>query len=109
MINLNKKMVEQDRISKDLKEKLSIILDDKASKKSGVDMEKFYPGKKSHPAKLTIFSKYDNRKGARTYDDRKEMYDVGTDVVRPKMLANVWEEKFNAWMNSAPGDHSDEE
>ena len=108
-INLNKKMVEQDRISKDLKEKLSIILDDKASKKSGVDMEKFYPGKKSHPAKLTIFSKYDNRKGARTYDDRKEMYDVGTDVVRPKMLANVWEEKFNAWMNSAPGDHSDEE
>jgi len=108
-INLNKKMVEQDRISKDLKEKISIILDDKASKKSGVDMEKFYPGKKSHPAKLTIFSKYDNRKGARTYDDRKEMYDIGTDVVRPKMLANVWEEKFNAWMNSAPGDHSDGE
>jgi len=108
-INLNKRMVEQDRTARELKEKLAVFLDEKASKKSGIDMEKFYPGKKSHPAKLTIFSKYDNRKGARTYDDRKEMYDVGTDVVRPKMLANVWEEKFNAWMNSAPAEDSEEE
>jgi len=108
-INLNKRMVEQDRTSRELKEKLSAILDEKASKKGGIDMEKFYPGKKSHPAKLTIFSKYDNRKGARTYDDRKEMYDVGTDVVRPKMLASVWEQKFNAWMNSAPAEDSEEE
>jgi len=108
-INLNKRMVEQDRTTRDLKEKLAVILDERASKKSGIDMEKFYPGKKNHPAKLTIFSKYDNRKGARTYDDRKEMYDVGTDVVRPKMLVNVWEEKFNAWMNSTPAEDSDEE
>merc|ERR1712106_61208 len=99
-INLNKKMVEQDHISRDLKEK--------ASKKGNVDMEKFYPGKKSHPAKLTIFSKYAKKeKGARSYDDRKDMYDEGTDVVRPKILVNVWEEKFNAWMNSAPADDSD--
>ena len=109
-INLNKKMVEQDCISRDLKEKLSSILDEKASKKGGVDMEKFYPGKKSHPAKLTILSKYAKKeKGARTYDDRKEMYNEGTDVVRPKLLASVWEEKFNAWMKSAPADDSDEE
>jgi len=109
-INLNKKMVEQDRMSRDLKEKLSSILDEKASKKGNVDMEKFYPGKKSHPAKLTIFSKYAKKeKGARSYDDRKDMYDEGTDVVRPKVLVNVWEEKFNAWMNSAPADDSDGE
>jgi len=109
-INLNKKMVEQDRTSSDLKEKLSSILEEKASKKGGVDMEKFYPGKKSHPAKLTIFSKYAKKeKGARSYDDRKDMYDEGTDVVRPKILVNVWEEKFNAWMNSAPADDSDGE
>merc|ERR1712106_1016035 len=103
-INLNKKMVEQDRMSSDLKEKLSSILEEKASKKGGVDMKKFYP------AKLTIFSKYAKKeKGARSYDDRKDMYDEGTDVVRPKVLVNVWEEKFNAWMNSAPADDSDEE
>ena len=109
-INLNKKMVEQDCISRDLKEKLSSILDEKASKKGGVDMEKFYPGKKSHPAKLTIFSKYAKKeKGARSYDDRKDMYDEGTDVVRPKILVNVWEEKFNAWMNSAPANDEDDE
>jgi hypothetical protein len=89
-INLNKKMVEQDRMSYYLKEKLYVILDLKASKKLAVDMEKFYPGKKIHPAKLTIFSKYDNRKGAQTYDDHKETYNVETDAVRPKMLANVW-------------------
>jgi len=108
-INLNKQMVDQDRNIKDLKEKLTMILDERASKKGGIDMEKFYPGKKNHPAKLTIFSKYDNRKGTRTYDDRKEMYDVGTDVVRPKMLVDMWQEKFNAWMNSDLDEQGDDE
>ena len=107
-INLNRRMVEQDHEFKDQQEKLDIILDAKAAKKSGIDMHKFYPGKKSHPPKMTIFSKYDNRKGERTYDDRKEMYDIGTNIIRPQMLVSVWEEKFNAWMNSAPAD-SDEE
>merc|ERR1711915_771651 len=46
-INLNKQMVDQDRNIKDLKEKLAMILDERASKKGGIDMEKFYPGKKS--------------------------------------------------------------
>jgi len=101
-INLNKRLVEQEHILKDMREKLSETLDARAAKKGSIDMHKFYPGKKSHPPKMTIFSKYDNRKGARTYDDRKEMYDVGTDVVRPQMLVSVWEEKFNAWMNSEP-------
>eukprot|EP00092_Neocalanus_flemingeri_P012244 GFUD01013200.1.p1 GENE.GFUD01013200.1~~GFUD01013200.1.p1 ORF type:complete len:272 (+),score=109.55 GFUD01013200.1:55-870(+) len=108
-INLNKRLIEQHGTLKDQQEKLDMILDAKAAKKSGIDMQKFYPGKNSHPAKLTIFSKYDNKKGTRTYDDRKDMYDMGTDVVRPQMLVSVWEEKFNAWMNSAPADESDEE
>jgi len=108
-INLNKRLLEQDHTLKDLREKLSEVLDAKSSKKGSIDMHKFYPGKKSHPPKMTIFSKYDNRKGARTYDDRKEMYDVGTDVVRPQMLVSVWEEKFNAWMNSEEVACSDEE
>jgi len=108
-INLNKRLVEQDTILKELREKLSETLDAKAAKKGSIDMHKFYPGKKVHPPKMTIFSKYDNRKGARTYDDRKEMYDVGTDVVRPQMLVSVWEEKFNAWMNSEPAALSDQE
>jgi len=108
-INLNNRLVEQDHILKDLRAQLSETLDARAAKKGSIDMHKFYPGKKSHPPKMTIFSKYDNRKGARTYDDRKEMYDVGTDVVRPQMLVSVWEEKFNAWMNSEEVACSDEE
>ena len=27
----------------------------------------------------------------RSYDERKDMYDVGVDLVRPKMLENVWQ------------------
>jgi len=108
-LNLNKRFIEQDHEMKDLQEKRSEFLDAKAAKKSGIDMEKFYPGKKSHPPKMTIFSKYDNRKGGRTYDDRKDMYDMGTDVVRPQMLLSAWEEKFNAWMNSAPANDEDDE
>jgi len=108
-INLNKRMVDQDHDIAGLREKLNSILDEKASKKGGIDMEKFYPGKTKHPEKKVIFSKYDNRKGARSYDERKEMYDVGTDVVRPQMLVSVWDQKFNAWMNSALESDSDEE
>merc|ERR1711953_710595 len=90
-INLNKRYVEQDSIIKTLREKLNEILDARAAKKGQIDMHKFYPGKKSsHPPKMQIFSKYDNRKGTRSYDERKEMYDEGIDVVRPKMLASVW-------------------
>jgi len=98
-INLNKKLVEQDGIMKILREKLNEILDARAAKKGQIDMHKFYPGKKtSHPPKMQIFSKYDNRKGTRSYDERKEMYNVGTDVVRPQMLISMWDEKFNAWL-----------
>ena len=52
--------------------------------------------------RMQIFSKYDNRKGTRSYDERKEMYDEGIDVVRPKMLASVWAEKFSAWLSENP-------
>ena len=79
--NLSKRMSEQDCLSKNLREKLFILLDDKASKKGFIDMEKYYPGKKGQSAKMT----------------RKET----ADNERPQVLANVWEEKFNAWMNSA--------
>lgn len=103
-ISLNKKMVDQDSNIKDLREKLNEILDARAAKKGQIDMHKFYPGQKktSHPPKMQIFSKYDNRKGTRSYDERKEMYDEGIDVVRPKMLASVWAEKFNAWLSENP-------
>merc|ERR1712243_94875 len=102
-INLNKKLIDQDAILKSLREKLNEVLDAKAAKKGVIDMHKFYPGKKSsHPPKMQIFSKYDNRKGTRSYDERKGMYDVGTDVVSPKMLASMWGEKFSAWMAENP-------
>lgn len=103
-ISLNKKMVDQDGNIKALREKLNEILDARAAKKGQIDMHKFYPGQKksSHPPKMQIFSKYDNRKGTRSYDERKEMYDEGIDVVRPKMLASVWAEKFNAWLSENP-------
>jgi len=102
-ININKRIVEQDTILKSLREKLNEILDAKAAKKNQIDMHKFYPGKKSsHPPKMQIFSKYDNRKGTRSYDERKEMYDQGTDIIRPKMLESMWEEKFAAWLSENP-------
>lgn len=103
-ISLNQKMVDQDGNIKALREKLNEILDARAAKKGQIDMHKFYPGQKktSHPPKMQIFSKYDNRKGTRSYDERKEMYDEGIDVVRPKMLASVWAEKFNAWLSENP-------
>ena len=87
-----------------LREKLNEILDARAAKKGQIDMHKFYPGQKktAHPPKMQIFSKYDNRKGTRSYDERKEMYDEGIDVVRPKMLASVWAEKFSAWLSENP-------
>merc|ERR1719310_956079 len=98
------KMVEQDGNIKALREKLNEILDARAAKKGQIDMHKFYPGQKktAHPPKMQIFSKYDNRKGTRSYDERKEMYDEGTDVIRPQMLTSMWEEKFNAWMAENP-------
>merc|ERR1711941_75769 len=86
-----------------INDKINEILDARAAKKGQIDMHKFYPGKKSsHPPKMQIFSKYDNRKGTRSYDERKEMYDEGIDVVRPKMLASVWAEKFSAWLSENP-------
>jgi len=103
-INLNQRLVEQDGSLKILREKLNEILDARAAKKGQIDMHKFYPGKKSHPPKMQIFSKYDNRKGTRSYDERKEMYNTGTDVIRPAMLVSMWDEKFSAWMEENPAE-----
>merc|ERR1711892_409777 len=87
---------EKDGEFKVMQEKLAEKCAAKAAKK-GVDMEKFYPGK--HPPKMQITSKYDNRKGERSYTDRKDMYEEGMDVVRPKLLEEMWNTKFNAWMD----------
>lgn len=77
----------------------------KAAKK-GVDMEKFYPGK--HPPKMQIVSKWvTTKKGERTYGDRKEMYDTGCDIVRPKMLEDMWNTKFSAWMETENFEETD--
>ena len=83
-IHLSKRMAEQNCLSKNLREKLFIILDDKASKKGFIDMEKYYPAKKGHSAKMR----------------RKET----ADNERPQVLVNVWEEKFYA-----QGDGMDDE
>merc|ERR1719244_98399 len=70
--------------------------------RKGVDMERLAlgPGGKAskHPPKKQVFSKFDNRKGNRSYEERKGMYDEGVDSVRPKMLETVWQAKFSAWM-----------
>merc|ERR1719510_174436 len=95
---LEHRQKEQDKEYAILEEKLDAKIRDKAAKK-GVDMERFYPGK--HPPKKQIVSKYNKGKeGDRSYDERKEMYDVGCNVVRPKMLESVWEQKFSAWLQS---------
>ena len=60
-----------------------VELDNKTSKKGFIDMEKCHPGRKRNSAKT-----------------KKEK----TDKERPQVLANVWDEKFNDWMNSAQGD-----
>merc|ERR1712004_419073 len=59
------------------------------------------PGGKpsKHPPKKQMVSKYAKAgKGDRSYDERKDMYEAGVDLVRPKMLENVWQAKFSAWM-----------
>ena len=38
-----------------------------------------------------------------------DIVQLNADNERPQVLANVWEEKFNAWMNSAQVDGMDEE
>ena len=48
------------------------------------------------------FPNTNTRKGTRSYDERKAMYDEGTDVVRPQMLVTVWNEKFAAWLQENP-------
>jgi len=99
---LAKRFEEQSHEIKEAQEKLSEIVLAKQAKK-GVDMERLAlgPGGKpsKHPPKKQMVSKYAKAgKGDRSYDERKDMYDVGVDLVRPKMLENVWQAKFSAWM-----------
>jgi len=104
---LKTRLKEQDHEFKDAQERMAERISAKAAKK-GVDMEKFYPGAK-HPPKMQITSKYDNRKGERTYSDRKDMYNTGIDVVRPKLLEDMWSLKFSAWMDSSTAGKSFDE
>merc|ERR1719330_2274873 len=99
---LAKRFEEQSHEIKEAQEKLSEIVLAKQAKK-GVDMERLAlgPGGKpsKYPPKKQMVSKYAKAgKGDRSYDERKDMYDVGVDLVRPKMLENVWQAKFSAWM-----------
>merc|ERR1712038_2076692 len=89
---------EQRQKLEDLNEQLDEKMRAKHAKK-GVDMHKFYPTKRVHPPKMSIFSKFDKRKGERNYDERKEMYDTGCNGARPKMLENMWEQKITAYLN----------
>merc|ERR1719420_2372643 len=86
---LAKRFEEQSHEIKEAQEKLSEIVLAKQAKK-GVDMERLAlgPGGKpsKHPPKKQMVSKYAKAgKGDRSYDERKDMYDVGVDLVRPKM------------------------
>jgi len=98
---LSKRLQEQDQQIKEVQERLAAFMLAKQSKK-GVDMERLAlgPGGKAskHPPKKQMTSKFENRKGNRTYEERKGMYDAGVAQVRPKMLVNVWQAKFSAWM-----------
>jgi len=98
---LSKRLEEQDHQIKDAVQRLAEVMAAKQAKK-GVDMERLAlgPGGKTskHPPKKQLTSKFDNRKGNRTYEERKDMYDQGVANVRPKMLVNVWQAKFKAWM-----------
>jgi len=95
------RLQEQDIELKEAREQLAEVVLAKQAKK-GVDMERLAlgPGGKAskHPPKKQMISKFDNRKGNRTYEERKDMYDEGVAQVRPKMLENVWHAKFSAWM-----------
>jgi len=99
---LAERLAEQDAEIRDVQERLAEFILAKQARK-GVDMERLAlgPGGKAskHPPKKQMFSKFDNRKGNRTYEERKGMYDEGVDSVRPKMLESVWEAKFSAWMD----------
>merc|ERR1719278_1484010 len=99
---LEKRFEEQSHEIKEAQEKLSEIVLAKQAKK-GVDMERLAlgPGGKpsKHPPKKQMVSKYAKAgKGDRSYDERKDMYEAGVDLIRPKMLENVWQAKFSAWM-----------
>merc|ERR1719153_569674 len=99
---LERRFEEQSHEIKEAQEKMAEIVLAKQAKK-GVDMERLAlgPGGKpsKHPPKKQMVSKYAKAgKGDRSYDERKDMYEAGVDLVRPKMLENVWQAKFSAWM-----------
>merc|ERR1719205_41535 len=99
---LERRFEEQSQEIKEAQEKMAEIVLAKQAKK-GVDMERLAlgPGGKpsKHPPKKQMVSKYAKAgKGDRSYDERKDMYEAGVDLVRPKMLENVWQAKFSAWM-----------
>jgi len=114
----SKRIQEQDNELKEARDNLAEIVLARQAKK-GVDMERLAlgPGAKTskHPPKKQMFSKFDQRKGTRTYDERKDMYDEGVSMVRPKMLENIWHVKFEAWMEDdsacsfLDGDKGDED
>lgn len=111
---LGMRFSEQDQEIKDAQERLAEIVMEKQAKK-GVDMVRLAlgPGGKpsKHPPKKQMYSKHINQaKGARNFEDRKDMYDEGVDEIRPKLLASVWQAKFSAWMDDeAAGSYLDGE
>merc|ERR1712066_593279 len=78
---------------KELKERLKAQLRAKALKK-GLDPEAL-TGK--YPPKIRMYSKYERRTDTRSYDDRKELYEGGWEVVRSEHLEASWKEKHDEW------------
>merc|ERR1712073_244399 len=77
----------------ELKERQKAQLRAKALKK-GLDPEAL-TGK--YPPKIRMYSKYERRTDARSYDGRKKLYEGGWEVVRSEHLEAAWKEKHDEW------------
>merc|ERR1712080_650989 len=89
---------EQRRITQDyelneLKERQKAQLRQKALKK-GLDPEAF-SGK--YPPPIRMYSKYERRTDTRTYEDRKNLYEGGWEVIRAESMDAIWKEKYEEW------------
>merc|ERR1719495_1015092 len=89
--DLEERQRRQDYDLKELKERKKQQLRQKAMKK-GLDPEAL-TGK--YPPKIRMYSKYERRTDTRTYEDRRQLYEGGWEVVRAEHLQALWKEKYD--------------
>merc|ERR1712113_1263032 len=91
--DLEEKVKRQDYDLKELKERQRQQNKQKAIK-LGLDPEAL-TGK--YPPKIRMYSKYERRTDTRTYDDRRQLYEGGLDVLYTELLEKTWKEKMDEW------------